>query len=247
MNIIFGLTGNNIKSFDDSRINQYIKTQFGQDISFFRNSRSMIGIVSDDGVILGQANTDKASLFVLGTLHNPLPDWSEKITPLDDANLTATYLLNRFLTLGLKFLDEVNGQYSIVIQDHLSSEIHLCTDPTGMRTWFTSRDDNDFKFSTHLRSLHGLSFDEIKVDRSQEDFFLIYGFYPLNHTAYQGITTLPKGVIASYGATDKTSEIKLNPVVNPVFRLNNKTASVDALTEQLYDAFMTAVEEQSAD
>ena len=251
MNLIFGAIGDIAFEVNEELINNYLRQNFNQTAVIACNGppQVLIGHLDNGGVILGKAESSKASLYLLGNIYKPLPDWEGNLSPLDNPDKVVAYLLERYENIGEAFLDHLTGQYSVLLLDHNTESLYLATDPSGMRSWYIAKRADGLLFSTNLGTLAKMLGDRLSVDRSQEDFFLIYGFYPNNGTPYQGVTSMPSGALLKYRQKEiKKQKISYsNPWKNqPRFKTDD-IESLDTLIDQLYDAFMSALEEQSAD
>jgi len=205
------------------------------------------GYLSDGGKIFGRDSRDNISLLYLGSIHGPVPEWGSG-SPLDDPDSTARFLLGRYLLNHDGFLDGLQGQYAVVVCDNNTGARLLASDPGGMRTLYYRSDPRCLIFSTNLASVVRLSADGAVIDRHWEDFFLIYGFYPWLHTPYENVTMLPPGTLLEW----KDGETRTWSIEGSSPWEHTDTGKIaEAATEQetvngLYDAFMTALEEQSA-
>ena len=217
-------------------------------IKIKNNSESIqCGYISNGGVVLGHVRLNDVSLMYLGVIHKPLPQWDYG-SPIDNPNYTAEYLLSRYQKLGLNFLDEIFGQYSVVICEHSKSKLILASDSIGLRSIFYYMESGNIIFSSNLLSL-AISLDyKLEVDRSLEDFFLIYGFFPWNRTPFKGVLYLPPKSILEWSKGQCTlHSICQSELWEGRFSQSDSASlTEDEAVNNLYQAFMLAVEEQTA-
>ncbi|MEO1086262.1 MAG: hypothetical protein AAFY88_18660, partial [Acidobacteriota bacterium] len=123
-------------------------------------------------------------------LHRPVTAWPEGTSPVDDPNKSAAYLLERYRSQGAHFLDGLYGRFAVAVIDAERRQVHLGVDPYGHTKLFYHHESGHLSFSTQLLGLaRGLG-DAARLDRSLEDFFLVYGFRPWQRTTYEGIRYL---------------------------------------------------------
>ncbi len=249
MNLIFGIDGTSDVAAQFAtaceRINHAHDARCDVLPDSSRTTRT--GYLSDMGKIFGRDSRENVSLLYLGSIHKPVTGWGPG-SPLDDPDKTARLLLDRYLLNRDGFLDGLQGQYAIVVCDKNTGTRWLASDPGGMRSIYYRADQQCLIFSTNLASVARLSADGPVIDRQWEDFFLIYGFYPWRHTPYENITMLAPGTLLEW----KAGEIRTWPIKggNPWEHADIGNIP-DEATEQetvnkLYDAFMTALEDQAA-
>ena len=249
MNLIFGIDGTSDVAARFATARERIDHVHDArcDVLPENSPTTRTGYLSDRGKIFGRDCRENISLLYLGSIHKPVPDWGPG-SPLDDPDKTAHFLLDRYLLNRDGFLDGLQGQYAIVIHDNNIGARLLASDPGGMRTIYYRSDLQCLIFSTNLASVVRLSADGPVIDRRWEDFFLIYGFYPWRHTPYENITMLPPGTLLEW----KDSEIRTWPIkAGDPWKQADTGKIPEGATEQetvnrLYDAFMTALEDQTA-
>ncbi|MBW2663459.1 MAG: hypothetical protein JRD93_16105 [Deltaproteobacteria bacterium] len=186
MNLIFGCATTLSDNHYFASLKEAIERNYGQDAIVPNTgiSSNRIGYIDDGGKVLGYASDSHLSLIFLGALYKPLPGWNRG-SPLDDPHATAEYLLSRYRQLGLEFLYQVCGQYVIVVCHHDENRLILANDHSGTRVMFCTEIDDSLIFSTNIYSIAEALGGKLEIDRSLEDFMLIYGFLPWNRTVYR--------------------------------------------------------------
>jgi asparagine synthetase B (glutamine-hydrolysing) len=247
MNILLGTSAIAPRPSDLSGALKSIESAYGISLHARVNETSARAWAAEDGgVLLGNAQTDSVHLLLLGTLHHPLPGWSGG-APVDDPRASARYLLDRYLSQGLKVLDGVTGQYGIVICEPARQRVLLASDPLGHRTIYWSGDANHIAYSTNLYTLTRLLSPALKLDRSLEDFLLLYGFLPWGRTPFEGITAVAKGTILEWNA----GRVSCHAIEsrNPWLQRFQQDLGDDQgrVVDALYEGFMLALREQLTD
>jgi hypothetical protein len=206
-----------------------------------------IGCMSDKGSIAGIAARDGICIVLLSCLHRPIPEWDSG-SPLDDPNATAEHLLKLYQKNGKNFLDKVYGQFAVAVLDSKKNSVFLAIDRNEIRMLYYVLINNTICFCTNLYLLAHALREHIGYDRSYEDFFLIYGIMPPQRTFFEGIQSVPPSTIIEFTNSDKHfhSIADSNPWDKTFANTDWSSYSQDQATDRLYDAFMTALEEQSA-
>ena len=201
------------------------------------------GYVCDKGSVLGKASIDGCFLVYSGLITSLGP--GVDVSAMDAPDTTAAIMLSRYMDQGLGFLDDLSGQFAVVLFDASSSVLVVSSDSVGQRRLFYTDNHGEFIFATHLILL-ATGFDGgVEIDRSLEDFLLGFEFMPFNRTVYNGVTYLGpgevievvNGQICSRGAITKGSDPAIE--IGDYDAINDVNAS-----RRLYEVFMSAVESQ---
>ena len=199
-----------------------------------------IASIDNGGAVLGRAGVQDTDLVYLGWINSPAPGFGAG-SPLDNPNVTALYLLHRFHEHGLRFLDGVTGSYILALSLPDSRRLLLARDPSGSRRVFCADVSGGIVFSSYLVDMRGLVAEELKVDRSLEDFHLGYEFLPWERTVFEGVCGLEAGTLLEW----KDGECYYHPISSPPplsgeLDLLNESAVVD----QLGSVFLSAIQDQ---
>lgn len=245
MNSIFGSTLPNDREKLIARIDEFVNTTHKIQAKFIGEAQSnvMVGY-SRSGAMVGIASREQCVLLLCGFFGRPLPDFGTG-SPLDEPDATASWLLERYLQLGEKFLDELPGHYGIIVIDSCTNTVRLAADPYGQRTLYVHTNNNQLVFSSNIATLAQIVDRRLKLDRSWEDFFLIYGFFPGGRTVFQNTRSLAPGEMLSW--CDGSIEVTKIPPIKP----NGPTTSSakptkELVIESLYQGFMQALEDQAS-
>jgi len=156
-------------------------------------------------------------------------------------------LADRYRRSGLGFLDGVDGHYAVALYDSERQRLLLAADPARLRTlfYYAPSDGRTFAFASNLRALAVATGAVATLDRSLEDFLLIYGFLPDNRTPYQDVYAIPPATLIEWHAGTKTDHaIASRPSSTaPAFG----DLREDGVADALYERMLVAVGEQSGD
>lgn len=199
MNIVFGVVKSNATASSKSlnAFNQYVRKHHHQRITTHtdRKSTTQLATTTTGGKVLGTAQQNGVTLILNGFLYSPLPKWQIASSPLDDPDTAATYLLDRYTEMGTGFVSDIYGHFSAIIYDSHSDTVHIVRDPSGQNDLFYHQDSEGIMFSNKVRVLAECADKQQPLDRTYEDFFLIYGFYPDGRTMYKDVVLVPKNTI----------------------------------------------------
>jgi asparagine synthetase B (glutamine-hydrolysing) len=148
--------------------------------------------------LLGQAQDGDVSLILLGTIFAEAEAWSGDTSPIEDPDATARWMIARYRRMGLKFLDGVIGQFAAVLHDGSARRWLFAADPFGGRSLFVSEQSNALVVSSKLDLAAAMLGDALELDRSEEDFFLVHGFYPGGGTPFRGVRSLAAGEMLEF-------------------------------------------------
>lgn len=246
MNIIFGIASADNITAQYANMQKQIERRFQAEVQQLGLPSGSIqcGLISNRGIIVGRALHQDHLLVYIGHLQKPLPGWHEG-SPLDNPDKTAHYLLTRYLEKGMQFLNQISGQFAVVICNLMKSELILASDPNGFRKIFYSQKGTSLAFSTHLMAMaNGLN-DGFTIDRSLENFLLGYEFLPWNRTYFKEIERIPPGTVLTFadGKIEKYAISHANPLVS-----DPETAAVrpseNEIIDSLYATFMNVLDKQ---
>ena len=240
MNIIFGIAGADRASVMTAAA-AHVQASFAQAVRTVDGTPTL-AMASGDSVIAGSASNGELSLMFLGTFFASCESWAGKGNPIDDADATARWLLARYEAMGEEFLDGLAGQYALVVRDGTQDRWLIASDPFGGRNFFLAERAEGVSFSTNLGLLAAMDGDALAIDRSYEDFFLTYGFYPKGRTVYAGMTVQPAGemLLIANGARTTRAIAALGTGVDPALRAQAVASEEEAVTA-LHSEFLSAM------
>ena len=251
MNLFFGVASTDPEHLCAQAFIEHVKATYTgeQDPSSHRVDTMLHGFVQGPGKIFGFASRNGVEILFLGFLQRPLEGWDHESSPLDDPNAAAAYVLERYLTHGKGLLDGLFGRFSVAILDTHQQRVLLGVDPYGHNKLFYHLHEGVLRFATQLVTLaRGLGQARLRLDRSLEDFFLVHGFRPWQRTPFEGIRYLPGQTLLVWeaGKTYQHTVSSPNPWSTRLTRLDASDVNETEAIELLYQAFMTALEDQLA-
>jgi asparagine synthetase B (glutamine-hydrolysing) len=197
-------------------------------------------LLADEGVIIGVAEKGSVRTAVFGQVIDA------SLRHGGDLNRAAALILERYGSLGDRFIDGIDGHFLVIVDDarndtvvvavspHSHSGVFVHRDPAGRITWSTAL----YLLATAVGA---------PVSRSWEDFMLLYGFYPFGHTPFEGVTEAKPGQCwtISEGSVSKGEVPDIDPWGGE-YSDGLASADVDTAAARLEAAFMRALSEQAA-
>jgi asparagine synthase (glutamine-hydrolysing) len=125
-------------------------------------------------------------------------------------------ILELFAQHGKKFVNFLNGMFSIAIYDKISQELFLFRDRSGIKPLYYYWDGKNFAFASELKSLMRLKQIEKKINPAAIKAYLHLGYIPAPLSAYENIFKMESGsmlTVSSKGISEEkywTFEDKLN-------------------------------------
>jgi asparagine synthetase B (glutamine-hydrolysing) len=204
---------------------------------------SQLATFGGEASVLGTAATEDVRLCLLGAIHEPFPG---KLvgSPLDDPNATARALLARYLDAGDRFLDMVVGSYCVCVLDGRDGSLLLARDPYGGSRLFVREVGNEVQFATRLIDFVGLLGQELRLDRSFEDFFLGFEFLPDDRTFYEGVNVLAKGTLVRWCDGRRTERAISAFQADPDLLASAGSSDQQAVISALHSAFIASLFDQ---
>jgi asparagine synthetase B (glutamine-hydrolysing) len=246
VNIFFAGAGHDERVRDEFK--SVVERRYGAAVEVLGQDRLWAGVAGDpDGVVLGTANDpDGTCLVLLGCLNGPAPGFDQG-SPMDSPHRAARYLLERYRRDGERFLVGIFGQYAVVVLDQPRGRLVLGSDPTGLRTAFYCANGEGLLVSSNLSAL-GAVLPGLAFETELLDFFLCYGFFPRERTAYRGVTYLKPGTTATFeqGELRLEATAPVDPWSDRFGSLSLENASEEQAIDALHDALLLATEQQLA-
>jgi asparagine synthase (glutamine-hydrolysing) len=239
MNIVFGTAGPTTKKNLDriKGFEQYAKKhhKLGATTLTNTNSNVQLAYTSNDGKIIGLSKKNDVTLILYGFIYE-LPNWRNKKSPVDNPDITAAHLLSRYLA-GDDFAKDTYGHFCVIIHDARKNTVLITRDPSGQNDLFYYHNGEEFVFSNKLRALAESLGNQLDLDRSYEDFFLIFGFYPAGRTMYKQVKAAPKKSILQY----KNNTVTAAEVQNSKPKATKDIPDEKSLINNLYKELSSAM------
>jgi len=116
-------------------------------------------------------------------------------------------ILYAFKHWGIDCLDKFIGMFAFAILDKGQQKLTLVRDRAGVKPLYYHVNDNEFAFSSELKSFHQLpSFDK-KLNKSVLPYYFQFGYIPAPHTIFKNTYKLEPGHYIEYDLSDKTFEL----------------------------------------
>tara|TARA_B100000965_G_scaffold282202_1_gene240041 strand:+ start:26071 stop:27873 length:1803 start_codon:yes stop_codon:yes gene_type:complete len=106
-------------------------------------------------------------------------------------------ILNGISHYGIKFVDKLVGQFSIVFIDFKINKIYLIRDRVGQKPLFYTHNNENLYFGSNLKSIKKMS-NQKGVDDEQLNNFLNLGVVPSPFTIYENIYKVCPGEIIEF-------------------------------------------------
>ncbi len=92
-----------------------------------------------------------------------------------------------------RYLERLNGDFSIAIWDREKQELFLARDRFGVKPLYYWHEDNQFAFASELKALHLLPGVSRDLSALSIDAYLTFLYIPAPHTIFRSIKKLPAG------------------------------------------------------
>lgn len=206
------------------------KIELKEKAAFFLGDWARIYIEKDDTEFIKKIETEKTWLVMTGYFDQPL----------NSDTLELETLIYKYERTGS--LPEVDcyGSFQIALIDKQTHEVKLFCDRGGLRNWFVYECEGTIYFSSKI-DVFNAPFDlNMEPNNGDRDYALIFGYYPDNHTVYEGVTKINADDCLILSKA-RTYSIKFTDVKEiPVCNLSNEEEIID----NLYKKFMTVIENQ---
>ena len=98
---------------------------------------------------------------------------------------------------GIDFLQKIDGMYSIIIYDKVSSKIYLCRDLSGMKPLYYSVDNGILYASSSIKSIRKAQ-NNNSISKSGVSSYLKFGYFYGSDTVINNIKKVKPGQIISF-------------------------------------------------
>jgi len=106
-------------------------------------------------------------------------------------------LIHLYETLGIDFLKELNGMYSLALWDGRNKKLLIARDPFGVKPLFYTDTNEGFWFASEIKSLLEVEGVQRKPSLEALFHFLSYNYVPDTLTPFDGIHELSPGMAIS--------------------------------------------------
>jgi len=152
-----------------------------------------------------QPMTSKCGRYVLvynGEIYNYLDlrkEFQEKHHINFRTNSDTEVILEGFAVSGTEIFHKLCGMFAIALWDKLEKTLYLCRDRIGIKPLYLFKQNNNFAFSSELKSLQNTDFikNSISLDYNAINTYLHLGYIPEPLSIYNNISKFPSGFWAS--------------------------------------------------
>lgn len=219
-----------------NKFSKFIKSTYNEKTLDYSAKNLYLGASKTEKSIISVAQKKNVTLVYYGYVLGPIPGWSKPYSTVDNHKETADFLLDSYISKGKNFLRNLVGHFSLVIHDSNKQTTYLLRDPSGQNDLFIYHTESRVLFSNKVYAIAHALGEDLEIERSYENFFLIYGFYPFGKTPYKNIHCVPQSrlIEINKNLSYKESPIKYNSS-NPVPHLNSQEELINKLKDTLLD------------
>lgn len=114
-------------------------------------------------------------------------------------------ILNAYLEYGDKFIDQIDGMFTIAIYDLRIGQIKIYRDRAGIKPLYYYYDGKNFAFASELKALLATCIDvKFEIDYTAIYDYLFYQYIPEPKSLYQNVFKLPPAYQLVYDIEDGT-------------------------------------------
>jgi asparagine synthase (glutamine-hydrolysing) len=197
----------------------------------------------DDLGVWGPCNSIDGKLFVaiVGRIALEADEWAKAKSLPGNGGLACKAISIMYLQGGIKKLENLNGNFVVLVYDSPSQQLHIITDRCGMNPCYASslKDDN-FVFSSHpdiLANALNLSQDWDLVSITE---FLATGKLSYPHSYYNSIKALDYGSIYTIDFIDNKIKYRMKKYFDFNFNIEHNMSEWD-LAEELACSFRKSI------
>lgn len=150
-------------------------------------------------------------------------------------------IIEGFAREGVKFLENLNGMYSLVIYDDINSLFYVVRDPIGIKPLFYASNSDGIFFSSEIKPL--LEVSGIEKTLRLESFAdqLAYMYVPEPFTLFENIQKLPPGNLRVYQSSNLIEQRQIT--YKNINKLGSFASELEAI-KGIQDEFSNAVARQ---
>lgn len=100
-------------------------------------------------------------------------------------------LLNSYIEWGISFLNKLEGMFAFIIYDKIKDEVLVARDHLGIKPLYFFHNNNNFYFSSEVKSFNSLVRFELNENQLYEQF--VYGYVSGKNTIFKDIYRLQPG------------------------------------------------------
>ncbi|MBR1413427.1 MAG: hypothetical protein IJ574_02005 [Bacilli bacterium] len=151
------------------------------------------------------------------------------------------YIRDSYITKGIEFIKELDGNFAIVIYDKDKDELYLIKDKLGTTFLYYYYNDNELIFSTSLRQIINSKNFTKEIDKQVLSNFLGYTYIYEPYTIFKNTFKVKKGSYIKYSNNNLEENIYFD--LYKFFKENNKKLNTDddTLIEEFTNLFTNSL------
>ena len=213
---------------------EFIKKK-NYNLGFIHNRLSILDISSK----ANQPFVDKNSILVFnGEIYNYVELKSLFPDKKWDTNSDTEVLKHGLDTLGIDFINYLNGMFSCAYQDFKNDKLYLFKDRLGVKPLYYNLNRGSFIFSSEPKGIFGFNRTPKKININEVYNYFFSGHTSSTQTLFQGVNKVKSGSYLELDLINKKINRKqfwrykpsLNTEINSKFQLNK------AFEETLFDS-----------
>lgn len=187
----------------------------------------------------------KFSLVFNGEIYNYKElkiDLEQSYGPINwQSETDSEVIIEGFAREGVRFLENLNGMYSLIIYDEINSLFYVLRDPIGIKPLFYASNSDGIFFSSEIKPLLEVSGIEktLRLDSFADQ--LAYMYVPEPFTLFENIQKLPPGNLRIYQSSKLIEQRQIS--YKRIDKLRSFTSEPEAI-KGIHDEFSNAVARQ---
>ena len=118
-------------------------------------------------------------------------------------NISITYLLNSYSKIGINFLKELEGSFSLFLYDKQKQELLIAKDKVGSQPLYFTKTKNSIVVGTHLKKFQQLEEITLTLDPSAVANYMQFGFVLQPNTIFKECYKIESGSCTLFNLKDK--------------------------------------------
>jgi len=182
---------------------------------------------------------DHAAIICNGQIYNYIELRSEVRQETFISKGDVEVALHLYRTIGISFLQRLNGMYAGAVFDPLKNKLVLFRDRFGIKPLYYATWDNNFVFSSEIKPLFLGSGIPKQLNHAGLPTFFTYRYLPGEETMFHGVKRLPPGSYLEYDLN--TNQYRIERYWEYRLDRENPGLALDEAAEQFYTLFADAV------
>jgi len=158
------------------------------------------------------------------------------------SNSDTEVILYSYKEWSIKCIDKFIGMFAFAILDKLQNKLFLVRDRAGVKPLYYYTDENQFMFSSEIKSFH--KHPEFKKEQNLEvlPYFFQFGYIPAPYTIFQNCYKLEAGHYLEFNIQHSTFNITKYWDVNEFYLQDKLTKREDEIIEDIENILDDAID-----